>query len=331
MHYDADGLASGVIFARILEKHGLVFKKDFFASVVKDSFRYEFLANQATKDEIKKYDNIVLLDYSFPDYSSLEDKNILIIDHHQSGQKGKDYILNPSWELKSEDIPSNSAIVYNLYYSLFGENKLLKQIAFVGAVSDLMPYSSLKYLHTDTNDLNLFMKQSIVIKPIIFDITQKLQDIYETINDNSLFEYLLKTTKDNLHSLFHFNKEYNKIILNVEKDKLDTIEGILNNIEINEEKELIIVKLPNKKNALKKHLLNILDFLYSDFTKVLYIKSSDSFLCSLRSPKLNLVKLLSEIKKELPDLKGGGHSFAAGCVVPVDKINLFLKALKNSL
>jgi len=332
IHYDADGLTSAVIFSRILEKYGQEYKKDFFCTVAKDSYREKYEKSEETKKHILEFDNIILLDYCFDSYNDLETRNIFVFDHHKSGQRGKPYIINPSWEVSSEELPSTSSIIYDLYYYLFGPDKLLKQTTFIGACSDFMVYGSIPYLHTNSKDLDLFMSNSILPKPILFDICQNLQNIYEhTGKEIKLFEHLLENTKENLDGFFVFNPEQQKIILDTEKEELENIKELLEWVEVDETKKLIIINLPPEHKALKKYIQNILELMYTDYTKLIYTNRKNRFSCSIRSSKVDLLKIVNELKKDFPDFSGGGHSFAAGCAGPLEKKVFLIQKIKDKL
>jgi len=332
VHYDGDGLTSAIIFARILEKYNQEYKKDFFCIVVRDSYRSKYENSEETKKYLVGFDNIILLDYCFNSYADLEHKNIFVFDHHKSGQRDKPYIINPGWDVSAEELPSASAIIYDFYHYLFGQDKLLKLIAFIGASSDFMIYGSLPYLHTTTKDLDLFMSNSVLPKPIVFDICQNLQSIYEQNGlELNLFEHLLENTKTNLNGFFIFSPEHQKIIVKTKKEELKNIKNILENAEIDDTKKLIIVNLSPEQKALKKFVQNILEIMYSEYTKMTYIKREKMFSCSIRSPKIDLLKIINELKQEFPDFVGGGHSFAAGCAAPLEKRDLLIKKIKEKL
>lgn len=331
-HYDADGLTSAILFSRILEKFNQTYNKDFFVRVVRDSYRGDYVSSNSTKKDIEDYDNVILLDYCFDSYSDLEKKTIFVIDHHKSGEKDKDYILNPSWTCSAEELPSSSAIIYDFYYYLFGENKLLKKIACIGSASDFMIYGSLPYLHTNTNDIDLFMSNSQLLKPIVFDIFKKLEAIYETKGQEQiLFDHLFTNTKNNLDGFIDFSKDQIEHILNREREELIYTKQILDTAEVNDNKKYVIIEIPYEHKILKKKILNLLELYYSDYTKMTYIKRTKFFSCSIRSVSLNVLKIINDLKKEHKEFSGGGHEFASGCAGPVEKIDYLINAIKEKL
>lgn len=331
-HYDADGITSALIFSRILERYKLVYNKDFFLSIARDSYRSEYNKNEEVVNDLQKYDNIILLDYCFDNYDKISNKNVFVFDHHLSGEQNKEFIVNPAWQIKPQELPSSSAIIYDLYYYLFGEDKLLKKIAFIGAASDFMIYASLPYLHTDNNDQDLFMSNSILIKPIIFDIFQNLQCVYEKEGEEDrLFEHLLQNTKKDVSGFFYFTKDHIKRILDIEKAELEYTKDILDSAIIDENKKLVLINLPKDKKEIKKYILNILEFMYSDYTKVICIERKTMFSCSLRSPNVKLLTFINELKTEIQGFNGGGHDFAAGCAGPLKKKEFIIAKLKSKL
>ena len=140
----------------------------------------------------------------------MKHKNIWVFDHHTVGQK-EDFIINPAWDVKPENLPSSSAIVYDFYVYLFGKNKDIKRIAALGAISDFMIFASLDYLHTNLEDNDIFMSNSRLIKPIAMEIVLKLEKLYSKKGcDIKIFENLLK---NGLKSIFNFSDEQKEIII----------------------------------------------------------------------------------------------------------------------
>ena len=331
-HYDADGITSALLFSRILEKYNQQYNKDFFITIARDSYRGDYNKKSETKTYIKSFDNIILLDYCFDCYDDLIDKTVFVFDHHKSGEQNKQFILNPALSVDSTDLPSSSAIVYDFYYYLFGPNRLLKKIAFIGAASDFMIYGSVNYLHTNTEDIDLFMSNSILLKPIIFDITQNLQCIYESHGEElKLFEHLLNTTKTNLFGFFHYLPEHQQKILATEKEEFEHTKEILDCAEIDDKNKLIIINLNPKLKELKKYVLNILELMYADYTKIICIRRNKMFSCSLRSPCINLLEIINKLKHEITNFNGGGHSFAAGCAGPLTDEHKIIEEIKKQL
>lgn len=325
-HYDLDGITSAIVFSKILEKHNLKYKKDYFLKFGRDS-EHSISENKELVQELLDYDNIILLDFSLTDYSLLKNKNILGIDHHNVDCK--EFLFNPSKELSAKELPSASALVYDFYYFLYGENKNMKKIAALGAISDFMIYGSLPFLHTNTEDSDLFMNNSQLIKPILLEITQRFEELYSSKGfEIKIFENIKNKGID---GLFYFtNKEINKIKEVIEKE-LSLTYDYLSKAKIYEDKKLIILELDYKDKNLKKHILNVLEFTHSRYTKIVYIKRKDFSSFSLRSPNKDLTKILNEIKKIMPSLNGGGHKFAAGCAINKNKTEKFLETLIKEL
>lgn|GEM_PF-2721906 len=333
-HYDADGLTSAILFSRILEQFNQKYNKDFFVKVVRDSYREDYISSIETQQHIHGYNNVIILDYCFDNYNELENKKIklFVIDHHKSGEKNKEYILNPAWTCSAEELPSSSAIVYDLYYHLFGENKLLKQISVIGCASDFMIYGSLPYLHSNTSDIDLFMSNSQLLKPIVFDIFKKLEAIYEHKNEEQkLFEHLLENTKENLDGFIDFSSDQIDKILDLEREELTYTKKIISSADVDKENKFVIIEIPYEHKKLKKRILNLMELYYSEYTKITYMKRSTFFSCSIRSVKLNVLKIIDDIKHAHKDITGGGHEFAAGCAGPKDKCETLINALKKQL
>lgn len=322
IHYDLDGLTSGIIFGKALEKLGYKYQKDFAAIIVKDSYRSDFEKKNETKNFVKSFDNIFFLDYSFDSYTELQNKNVFVIDHHKSADKDVDFIINPASKVNGEGLPSASALAYDFYHFLFGKDSNLKKIAFIGCVSDLMVYPSLPYLHTNDKDSDLFMSNSVLVKTMYFYACTMLTKIYETNSqDQYLFDYLYKNS-DNLFGFFVYSQEHQKIIESAIKKELKDTESLLANTEINIEKNILWLEIPPQDKTMKKDILGILEIMYPELTKIIYIEHTNKYACSVRSTKIDSVKLIGHLKQTFPDMNGGGHPFAAGFTIPKESFEL---------
>ena len=130
-HYDADGLTSSSIVIKALRREG----KSFHLSNIKQ-IRNDYI------EELKnsKYELIIFLDFgsgSLEKINELEDKDVILIDHHQKqGEPGPRIIfVNPVDFGIGEDI-SSSGVSYLFARALDPSNKDLSEIAIVGAIGD---------------------------------------------------------------------------------------------------------------------------------------------------------------------------------------------------
>ncbi len=324
-HYDFDGISSAIVFSEILEKYDLKYKKDFDVHFARDN-EHKILDTE-NKTSFDKYKYIFFLDYSLTNYDYLKDKTIFVIDHHKVNNN-IDNIINPALYIESRYLPSNSAIVYDFYYYLFNENLFLKKIAGLGAISDFMIFGSLPYLHTNDKDLDFFMNNSELIKPMALEITQLEEKIYNQKGlEINIFEKLF--LKKDIKEILYFTDDEINLIIKIKEKELKKTYKYLQKLNIDENKKLLILELEFEDKELKKYLLNVLEFLYSDYIKIIYMRSNHLCSINLRSPNLDLTKLLESLKKDFPNLNGGGHPFASGCALPNEQVELFLKKIQE--
>jgi single-stranded DNA-specific DHH superfamily exonuclease len=326
-HYDFDGITSAIIFSKILEKYGLQYKKDYFVRFGRDS-EHKLLEDKEESKKLLEYNNLFFLDFCQTTFEGLENKNLWVFDHHTVGEN-KDFIINPAWDVSSEYLPSSSALAYDFYYYLFNEDKELKRIAALGAISDFMIFASLPYLHTDTNDSDIFLSNSQLIKPITIEITQKLEKLYsQKGNDIDIFENLLN---NGIKGLFNFSEKQRESILKTTELELERTKDYLNSAKIDLENKNITLELEYNDKELKKYIVNTLELIYPEYNKIIYTKRHDFTAFILRSSRLDLTKVLNNIKKKMPCLNGGGHPFASGCAVEKKNTDDFLELLYEEL
>ena len=122
-----------------------------------------------------------------------------------------------------------------------------------------------------------------------------------------------------------------KRILDIEKLELECTKEILDGAIIDHSKKCIIINMPKNKKEIKKYILNILELMYSDYTKVICIERKNTFSCSLRSSDVKLLDFVNDLKSKLSGFNGGGHNFAAGCAGPLDKKEYIISELKKRL
>lgn len=326
-HYDFDGISSAIVFAKILENYNQEYNKDYFVIFGRDS-EHRLLEDKKNLELFSEYENIFFLDFCQTTFEGLENKNLWVFDHHLMGED-KEFIINPAWAVSPEYLPSTSALVYDFYYYLFGKENELKRIAALGAISDFMIFASTNYLHTHTRDTDIFMNNSHLIKPMTMEIVLKLEKLYSKKgNDIHIFENLLK---NGLKSIFCFSEDQKQTILEITALELTKTKEYIENAQLNSEKKYLTIELSYQDKELKKYIINVLEVIYPEYTKIVYTKRHDFTAFILRSSRLDLTKVLRNIKKKMPSLNGGGHPFASGCAVEKKNTDEFLELLYEEL
>ena len=326
-HYDFDGISSAVIFARILENYNQKYNKDYFVKFGRDS-EHKLLEDKANLELFSEYSNIFFLDFCQTTFEGLENKNLWVFDHHTVGEK-RNFIINPAWDVSPEYLPSTSAIVYDFYFYLFEKNNELKRIAALGAISDFMIFASINYLHTHSRDTDIFMNNSHLIKPMTMEIVLKLEKLYSKKgNDLKIFENLLK---NGLRSIFCFSEDQKEVIVETTNLELTKTNYYLEKVILNEDKKCLTLDLAYEDKELKKYIINVLEMIYPEYTKIVYTKRHDFTAFILRSQKKDLTKILKIIKTQMPCLNGGGHPFASGCAIDKKDTEKFLDLFYKEL
>jgi RecJ-like exonuclease len=131
-HYDADGISSGSIIFQLLFKLGF-----------SPHIRIVTQLDHEIINEIKSlnYDYVIFSDMGSGQkslISSIEGKNIFIIDHHQPEYSELENEINPHYFGfdGAKDI-SSSGLAYLLAKEIDEKNTYLSQIAIIGALGDL--------------------------------------------------------------------------------------------------------------------------------------------------------------------------------------------------
>ncbi len=133
-HHDADGLCSGAIIAKALERENKKFNQITAKQLYSDTIR-----------EIKNSgENYIFVDFGSGQLNLLEEmleKNYFVIDHHQPVKS--DYLFHSNPFLFGFDggkEVSGAGMTYFLAKELNEKNKDLSALAIVGAVGDMQDY-----------------------------------------------------------------------------------------------------------------------------------------------------------------------------------------------
>jgi RecJ-like exonuclease len=133
-HHDADGLCSGAIIAKALERQG----KKFINKTTKQLY-------SETIKEIKALgENFVFVDFGSGQMNLLENsikENFFVIDHHQPLESEYEFHVNPFlFGFDGGNEISGSGMAYLLAKEMDKNNKDLSVLAIVGAVGDMQDF-----------------------------------------------------------------------------------------------------------------------------------------------------------------------------------------------
>ena len=123
---DGDGIPGAAIFAKILKKLGLEYKKDFQVVFVEHDFRNFIKENKEQQEYFKTFNYLFLIDMSMDDYSFLTNNYICVIDHHKA--EGKvNLMINPMYDSEMKNKINLITPINIIYYLLIQ----LKNIAII--------------------------------------------------------------------------------------------------------------------------------------------------------------------------------------------------------
>jgi nanoRNase/pAp phosphatase (c-di-AMP/oligoRNAs hydrolase) len=310
-HLDPDGITSAYVFAKILDNYKLKYKKNYSIWLVENSFRQKAQENENTKRNMKKYDAIFTLDFSLNDYSDFNDKITCVIDHHKL-KTNANIEINPAFNVTQSELPSASAVVYALYDYLFGEDSVVKKLAFIGAINDLMAFASLPYLKIDVEDSDYFINKQIL------DIYYSYNTLFYLIEEHmekEILEYLLKNVKDNLEPLLNIPEDWEKVLLQRMHDERKITRTILKRVVEYPEKKIIMLDVGSEADKYFQKIKVTLNSLKSENVSFIFKKLPNNlgYRVSGRAQKgTDLVQLIQFLKTKIPELQGGGHPPAAG-------------------
>jgi len=328
---DGDGIPASAIFAKILVKLGLEYKKDFFTLFPEHDFRGLIKEDKEKQKELQQYKYIFLIDFSLDDCSFLSNSYICVLDHHKVDTK-VNLVINPMYddEMKTKQNCCSAALTYCLYRLMFGEDLILQKIAFVASMYDWFPIGSLPYLNISKEDTEYFVNGGY-INPANYElvfITYQLYDdefgtqfvfdrlFYDTDKDLKSIVILPRAFWDKLNA---FNKRANKVLIKIFE-------------EIEQVKDLNLVYLKEKDRPYKNALNIRIRSVYPGKSSFIFFqnKKEKGYNVSCRSQKYDLVKLIEFLKTQT-SIQGGGHSVAAGFFVKKKELVLCKKLIVDNI
>lgn len=167
-HFDTDGITSGAIFSKTLERQNKQFSIKILKQLSKEEFDY------FPKDKL-----IILLDLGSGNLEELDKLNreIIIIDHHEVSKKNYSdniLILNPHLCEDYEDLCS-AELCYLVSKSISKENKDLAHLAVLGMVGDTMEKDISKTRNFIINEADVRIKKGLLLYPSTRPVDRALE------------------------------------------------------------------------------------------------------------------------------------------------------------
>jgi len=321
-HGDPDGLVAAFFFNLVLAKYSISFKNHWIGS-----WQFDF---KKVRNLVKKENPnfLIFLDLAI-DFKLIEElsskRKIFIFDHHEVEfpYQGRNVCyLNPIFlNLKRELSPSYFS--YLLFKKLKGSN--LEWILSIGLLGERIANQYPEILEKAQKTVSkAFLKKMTELMMVNF-----INPFYKQISLN----FLKKASQDLFKALE--SKEIKKL-KEIRKAYLKEIEGNLKLAvkRANKEGNILFYKVrPICKKffiagpiASRLANLNPLDisFIYLEFDKKIDIELRRG-----KENKINLAKILSELKKRVPVISAGGHPMAAGALLFKKDFDKFKTEFQN--
>lgn len=313
---DPDGIVGSFVFAKLLQKYGFEYNKDFDVKFVDHDFRNVIKTNLDLQNQILQYNYLFFIDVPLEDSSIFKNNFVCSMDHHKS-KPNINLLINPMYSDEMKDKPncSSSALAYCAYRCCFGDNNLLRKIAFSGAVSDWFAIGSLPYLNISINNEEYFINGGQIV-PTISALLQIYSNLNtEKYNSQWVFERLLFEVKTDLKAVVILPEDFYKEQEKYRKKAAKRIKAIFDSVQVRN--NIVILELKQKDKEFKTIINHYLNVIYSSPTTFVFFenKQEKQYQASCRSEIYDLVKLIDFLKTEIKDLRGGGHPVAAGFFV----------------
>ena len=328
-HNDADGITAAFVIAKLFEKLGFKYKEDYDVWIVDNKMRND-IDSDSKKRAFKHYDYFFFVDYSLPNYNVFEGKPVFVIDHHKQFGNMPKILINPAiTKYNPKKLPSASAVCYDFYNYVFGENDVVKKIAFLGSLGDLMLFASLPYLNISAEDPAYF------INFIVHGVYREIEKIFDIMPENGkeeIFDYMFYNLDNDILPLIVLTeKSWIKKICHTKQKLPNILDKVFNKVEEFNNKDLVFAEVSSKYNDFFTDIKMIFGVLYpKTFFIFKKLPENRGFVVSARSQELNLVKLIEFLKIKIHNLSGGGHPFAAGFFVPLKAKTKVINLIKNN-
>ncbi|MBR9678975.1 MAG: DHH family phosphoesterase [Nanoarchaeota archaeon] len=317
---DGDGICSCALMVLLLEEMG---KK-----VVKTvaSPRPSLEKNPAM-ELVQKYENIIVLDISMSEKNvkALENKNVLNIDHHETGLKKN--TSNIIVIKKVKPYTPTALLVYELGKKILENFEKYDWIATTGIISDYGGPQHEKLVKETHKKYGLFTGETPYFDSQIGRIANIINGIRmagETNKLNVAVKALITCSgpkeflKGETPRVKYLHRLYNKVneFLELELERFEK--------KSTKKDNRVLFLLKNPKYNIRSTLVTILSTKYSETLAVAEIRKSDYVHISLRAKKENLLEIIDELKTKI-ECDGGGHKKASGLTLKKEDFPIFKK------
>ncbi len=318
--YDVDGICSCALMILLLKKLGKDVKK--YAVSPRPSFE----KNPAI-ELVKHYQDIIILDISLENdkISDLKRKNVLNIDHHESGLKettGNITILKN----KNKYTPT-SKIVYDLGLKIIGkEFEKYDWISAAGTIADYGGPSHKRFINKTLKRYDLkkgedkayFESDLGVIANVTNAIRTAGNPAKTGIAVRALMECgapqdFLKGENAKVRLLYQL---YNRIQEYIDQE----LERFYDKAKKTGDRVLFYLK--NPKYNIRSTMITMISTKTDRTIAIAETRNTGNIHISLRSKKENVLDIIEEIKREI-HATGGGHKNAAGVTIREEDLDTF--------
>jgi single-stranded DNA-specific DHH superfamily exonuclease len=317
---DGDGICSCTLMKQLLKKIGKEVVK------IAASPRPSFEKNPAI-NLVKMYDNIIVLDISMDEKNveTLKNKNILNIDHHETGMhksKGNVVVIK-----KVKPYTPTSLLVYELGKKLCKDFEEYDWVCAVGVISDYggpQHADFIKKVHKKHDlflgELPFFDSELGSIANVINGVrvsgeTNKINVAVKALANCSSPKEFLAGKQPRVKFLYRVYNQVNKF-LESELDRFDS--------QATRKDNRVLFLLKNPKYNIRSTLVTILSSKYEETLAVAELRKTPYVHISMRSRKEDLLEFIEELKQKIKCV-GGGHKRAAGLVLNKDDFPVFKK------
>jgi single-stranded DNA-specific DHH superfamily exonuclease len=322
--HDCDSICSAAILAKICEMKKVALK------FVVTEFNHKVSDSDIAQIEKAKARNIIITDLPVIPEEKLNDKNVLVVDHHGPAKYKKFNYVNPLLHVKNVYLPT-TYIALKIFEN-FSQDKHILWIAGIGVLAD----------HGVKECLDLFK-----------EIEKKFPELTSgaELTDENLFEESLlgKLTRmcDSVRIVFGKTgasrvveklvaaKHYNQILADPKMNECYRIvktefNKLIEDFEKNKKlvKHNILFYEISSQLKLGSSLAGYLQKFYPN--KIIIVADTSGDFCNLHIRKGNKVKtnlkiLVKKGIKNIPNSEGGGHPAAVGARFPKEFLNYFLQ------
>lgn len=325
-HNDTDGVCSGVLAAKIVER---VRNKRIDLRLNTEPSRVTISHNHVKDLEKNKINKVICVDCCIdqePETVSLVEKfaKILAIDHHKiynNITSNKTILIKPQMLYKNEDGAEYCASKFLFDLSPIDISDL-DWISLIGLIGDVNHKRWGEFANKILKKYKI--KQNKDIFKTNLGKTANLINYGLVLRENEAVFWKVYSAQSPAE-LFKLVKEYSK----VEKEINYWVKNYKKLAEVHAGQNLIFYEIEPKKYPVKSFIINQISQLHPHTTIVATQISKDEVTFSARRQdyKIKMNDLLEEAVKGLPNASAGGHIPAAGGVIRTEDLPEFKKRI----